>query len=172
VRANNKVPEQLQPMYMRIVREGDKWTQLYSYNGTTWTENVSFTHEITVEQVGVFAGNTPYKGQTPAHTALIDYFFNTASPIVPEDSFYKLTPNVEGSGNIQFKPDKPGYYCGEEVTLTAVGSPGWGFIGWDGDVTGSNPTRTITVDRHMEIIARFQQGAASYRQFMPFVRRP
>ena len=172
VRANNKVPEQLQPMYMRIVREGDKWTQLYSYNGTTWTENVSFTHEITVEQVGVFAGNTPYKGQTPAHTALIDYFFNTASPIVPEDSFYKLTTSVEGSGNIQFAPNKPGYYCGEEVTLTAVGSPGWGFIGWGGDVTGSNPTRSITVDGHMNIVARFQQGAASYRQFMPFIRRP
>ena len=172
VRANNKVPEQLKPMYMRIAREGDKWTQSYSYDGTNWTENGSFTHPIAVKQVGVFAGNTPYKGQTPAHTAVIDYFFNTAAPIVPEDSFYKITPSVEGSGNITFKPNKPGYYCGEEVTVTATGSPGWGFIGWGGDISGSLPTRTIIVDKDMEIIARFQQGAASFRQFLPFVNRP
>jgi hypothetical protein len=172
VRANNKVAEQLKPMYMRIVREGDQWTQLYSYDGTSWTQNASFSHPMTVKQVGVFAGNTPYKGQTPAHTAVIDYFFNTAAPIVPEDSFYKITSSVEGSGNIKFQPNKAGYYCGEEVTLTATGSPGWGFIGWGGDITGSNPTRTITVTGDMDIVARFQQGAAGFRQFMPFIQKP
>ena len=171
VRANNKVAEQLQPMYMRIVREGDAWTQLFSYNGTNWTENVKFTYDMTVTQVGVFAGNTPYKGETPAHTAVIDYFFNTASPIVPEDSFYQLDWDVEGSGTIEVNPDKPGYYCGEQVTLTAVGSPGWSFAGW-ADNTSSNPTRVITIPQTSTIIARFQEGDAIFRLMMPFVRRP
>lgn len=163
----NKVAEQLKPMYMRIVRAGDKWTQLYSYDGATWITNVTFTHPITVKQVGVFAGNTVYKGQTPAHTAVIDYFFNTASPIVPEDSFYKITSSVEGSGQIKLQPNKAGYYCGETVTVSAVGAPGWGFTGWDGDLSGSLPSRTITVNAHMNIIARFQQGAAGFRLLLP-----
>jgi len=41
---------------------------------------------LVVSQVGVFAGNFGSGGSpAPAHTALVDYFFNTASPIIPED---------------------------------------------------------------------------------------
>lgn len=166
-KSTNKVAEQLKPIYMRIVREGDKWTQLYSYDGTDWITNVTFTHPIIVKQVGVFAGNTAYKGKTPAHTAVIDYFFNSASPIVPEDSFYKITSSVEGSGQIKFQPNKAGYYCGEEVTVSAVGAPGWSFAGWDGDISGLLPSRTITVSDNMNIVARFQQGAYGFRVLMP-----
>jgi len=38
-----------------------------------------------VSQVGVFSGNFGSGGVVPAHTTLVDYFFNTASPIIPED---------------------------------------------------------------------------------------
>ena len=169
--SNNKVDEQLKPIYMRIVREGDKWTQLYSYDGKNWTENVSFTFKMNVKQVGIYAGNTPYKGDVPAHTAVIDYFFNSASPIVPEDSYYKLTAEVEGSGKVEFSPDKDGYYCGEEVTVTAVPSAGWSFAGWDGAITGTGTTRTFIVDeQHLNFIARFRQG--DYKTFMPFIQKP
>lgn len=169
--SNSKVDEQLKPIYMRIVREGDKWTQLYSYDGKNWTENASFTFDMTVKQVGIYAGNTPYKNAVPAHTAVIDYFFNSASPIVPQDSYYKLTAEVEGSGKVEFTPDKDGYYCGEEVTVTAVPSPGWSFAGWDGDITGAGTTRTFIVDeQHLNFIARFRQG--DYKTFMPFVQKP
>jgi hypothetical protein len=37
---------------------------------------------MNVTAVGVYAGNSP----STAHTAIVDYFFNTASPIIPEDS--------------------------------------------------------------------------------------
>ncbi|MBP6016428.1 MAG: DUF1349 domain-containing protein [Candidatus Promineofilum sp.] len=169
--SNNKVDEQLKPIYMRIVREGNKWTQFYSYNGEDWTENVSFTFEMVVKQVGIYAGNTPYKGNVPAHTAVVDYFFNSASPIVPEDSYYKPVAQIEGSGKVQFTPDKDGYYCGEEVTVTAVPSNGWSFAGWEGDITGSGATRTFIVDeQHLNFIARFRQG--DYKTFMPFVQKP
>jgi hypothetical protein len=45
---------------------------------------------LAVSQVGVFAGNA---GSNPAHTAVIDYFFNTALPIIPEDADNNLTCN-------------------------------------------------------------------------------
>ena len=72
-------------LYMRVGRQGNQWTQSYSYNGTTWFAAASFSHAMTVNQIGVFAGNA---GGTsaPAYTAVVDYFFNTASPINPEDN--------------------------------------------------------------------------------------
>ena len=169
---NQRLPDTPGPMYMRIIREGNKWTQFYSFDGATWTQYVTFTHDMTVKQVGVFAGNTGFKGSVPAHTAVVDYFFNTASPIEPEDSFYKITPNVVGSGKITLKPNKAGYYCGEEVTATAAGSPGWSFLEWTGDISGSLPTRTFTVTDHMDIGAVFQQGDAIFRQYLPFANKP
>src|SRR5690606_23906533 len=72
------------PGYLRITRVGSTWGFSYSHNGTTWTSGGSFTHDMVVRNAGVFAGN---HGMTniPAHTAVVDYFFNTAAPIVPED---------------------------------------------------------------------------------------
>lgn len=74
------------PLYLRVTRAGDLWTQDYSYDGQNWTNNVSFTHALSVNQVGPFAGNFQRPSSSPpAHTAIIDYFFNSAAPIVPED---------------------------------------------------------------------------------------
>jgi regulation of enolase protein 1 (concanavalin A-like superfamily) len=73
------------PLWLRVTRQGDKWTNSYSNNGTTWITLVSYTRAMTVTSVGVMAGNHSDGGVVPAHTALVDYFFNTASPIRPED---------------------------------------------------------------------------------------
>jgi len=72
------------PLYMRVRRQGDEWTQTYSYDGTTWLPWITFTHPITVTGIGIYAGNAP-GSSSPAHTASFDYFFETASPVVPED---------------------------------------------------------------------------------------
>lgn len=69
--------------FMRITRTGDTWVQEWSTDGTSWTTNVAFSHSLDVAEVSVFAGNAG--GSAPAHTAVVDYAFNTASPIVPED---------------------------------------------------------------------------------------
>ena len=60
------------PIYLRVRREGDVWTQSYSFDGVQWTAASSFTHSMNVADVGVFAGNAG--GNAPAHTALIDWF--------------------------------------------------------------------------------------------------
>jgi len=74
------------PMWLRVTRSGDTWTYATSSDGSAWTVRVSFSQALVVSQVGVFAGNFGSGGSpAPAHTALVDYFFNTASPIIPED---------------------------------------------------------------------------------------
>jgi hypothetical protein len=60
------------PLWLRVKREGNVWTQSYSYDGTTWAVAGKFQHALTVTKVGVFAGNAG--GSPPAHTGIIDYF--------------------------------------------------------------------------------------------------
>ncbi len=68
--------------YLRLTRTGDLWSFEYSTDGTNWTVAGSFTHALTVSAVGVLAGNT---GDATGYTAQVDYFENTASPIIDED---------------------------------------------------------------------------------------
>jgi hypothetical protein len=89
------------PQYMRVRRVGNDWTQFYSLNGISWNPTGTFTHTLTVQRVGVFAGNVATTPPEPAHTGIVDYFFNTASPIVPEDGSVavdSLPPLVTGVG--------------------------------------------------------------------------
>ena len=62
---------------------GDQWTARYSYDGVTWTTAGTFSHALTVWSVGVFAGNFD---PNPAYTAVVDYFFETSAPVLPEDA--------------------------------------------------------------------------------------
>ncbi|MFN0158707.1 MAG: invasin domain 3-containing protein [Bacteroidota bacterium] len=91
------------PILMRVRREGNIWTQSYSTNsGSSWVVSGSFTHIIAVDSVGAFIGNThTTSASTPAHTGRIDYFFNTRSPIVPEDSGFTPDPIPPTISNIQ-----------------------------------------------------------------------
>jgi regulation of enolase protein 1 (concanavalin A-like superfamily) len=71
------------PPFMRVKRTGDLWTLSYSYDDSVWTQAASFAYSMIVNRVGPFAGNS---GTTPpAYTALVDYVFNRALPLVPED---------------------------------------------------------------------------------------
>jgi hypothetical protein len=67
------------PLYLRVKRVGNQWTELFSYNGTTWMTAVSFSYTLVISSVGPFVGNygSP-ESSAPAFTGLIDYF-RTAS---------------------------------------------------------------------------------------------
>ncbi len=87
------------PMFLRVTRAGNQWTQWYSVDGVTWLQAVSFTHTLVVGTVGVFAENAG--GSAPQHIAVIDYFFNTASPISPEDANVPVDEVAPIMNNIQ-----------------------------------------------------------------------
>ena len=71
--------------FLRVNRTGDIWTFLYSSDGIIWNTAGDFSQALTVSSVGPFVANHIYDATTPAFTAIVDYFFNTASPIDPED---------------------------------------------------------------------------------------
>ena len=81
---NTAVAAAATPFWLRVTRSGSTWTFAYSADGSSWTTARTFTRIITVSQVGVFGGNDGSGASIPAHTALVDYFFDTASLISPE----------------------------------------------------------------------------------------
>ncbi|MDA1264786.1 MAG: DUF1349 domain-containing protein, partial [Planctomycetota bacterium] len=72
------------PLWMRVTRVGDQWSQAYSFDGNTWFGNGSaFGFVCAPTRVGLMAGNE--LPETNALGARFDYFFNSAAPLDPED---------------------------------------------------------------------------------------
>lgn len=149
------------PVYLKVLRNGDVWDFSYSYDGVAWTLGTSFTHALSVSSVGPCAGNFGSGASAPAHTAVVDYFFNTADPIVPEDgttlfSNALLSANTSGPGVVTIKPDQSTYICGETATLTAVPDAGYQFAGWSGDLTGTSNPASVVMNGDKTVTATFK----------------
>jgi hypothetical protein len=93
------------PHWLRVKRSGNLWTMSWSKDGTTFNTAVSYNYALQVTQIGPFAGNVGFNTSAPAFTALLDYFFNNASPIVPEDGVI-LSPSFN---RIVIDPAAPAY---------------------------------------------------------------
>lgn len=74
----------MSPVWVRVTRTGDTWTESWSLDGTNFTSAPSFTFPMSATKAGPFVGNC-CSTKSPAFTSSVDYFFNTASPIAPED---------------------------------------------------------------------------------------
>jgi len=160
------LPQGVAPIYLRVMRTGINWQLLYSYDGTQWiTDNgYRFEHLLQVSALSLFAGNA---GENPAHTALIDYFFNTANPISPEDAIgQQLGPIIispAGAGTATSQPINPtigNATCGSPVRLTAMPATGWVFDGWSsqsGAISGVENPKTTTFMADEIITANFKQ---------------
>lgn len=142
------------PMYLRTNRTGNVWTLSYSSNGQNWTQAAQFTFVLEATKAGVFAGNAV---QNPAMVSQIDYFFNTGSPIVPQDNARKITVSTTGSGTgtVTRTPQKNNYACNEAVTLEAVPAPDSVFSGWGGDLSGMTNPITVNMTEDLAISANF-----------------
>lgn len=151
------------PSYLRVTRVGNQWTYSFSSDGTTWTTAVAnYEHTMNVVKTGVFAANQKFgQEDAPAHTAIVDYFFNTSAPIVPEDGFtvgaFKLQVDKVGQGTVSVAPVKQTYECFDSVTLTASPADGWLFTGWSGDLSGASPQQTIVFERDYSVVANFSE---------------
>lgn len=149
------VPSKQEPIYLRLDRNGTQWEMAYRYESdATWTSGGGYriTHTLNVSELGFFAGNVS-DGVTssPAFKAVIDYFFNDAARISPEDAtalyLQGLAVSPAGIGVAASVPVTPTVggpaTCGNPVRLTATPNPGWSFDHWasaKGSVTGtSNP---------------------------------
>ncbi|MCL0077353.1 Ig-like domain-containing protein [Dehalococcoidia bacterium] len=67
-----------------------------------------------------------------------------------------IDPPASGTVSLSPEPDPDGRYTAQtEVTLTAEPAAGWRFDRWSGDVIGTEPTITLTMDAHKSVTAHF-----------------
>ncbi len=145
------------PTMLRVRRIGDSFARFYYQDGQ-WKGQAAYTMAITPIQIGVFAGAAATSGAAPAHTVVVDYFFNSDLPIIPEDANpMAVNVTVVGNGTVTKDPDKSSYTCGESVALAATTIPGWSFAGWSGDINASTPNTSVTIDGPKSVVATFTQ---------------
>lgn len=153
------------PLYLRVTRFGDNWTVAYSLNGTNWTDYITnYTRAMTVTAVDIHVGNASPDGiaPAPAFTAAVDYLFNTAAPIAPEDSDTHVPVlHTMGNGAVSITPNQPSYACGDAVTLTAAPSADWDFANWNGAIYGSTVNAAHTISSSNTITATFSYDYGS-----------
>jgi len=63
--------------------------------------------------------------------------------------------NPQGSGSVSLSPSGGRYANGTDVTITAVPSAGHLFSHWSADISGTNPSVTVTMDSSKMITANF-----------------
>ncbi len=153
------------PLYLWVEREfGNQWTVYYSTDGQDWTQVGPFYTTIAVSRAGVFAANLASRqagSDAPAHTALVDYAFNSVAPVNLEDApggGPALNAGVVGSGSVTRDPDEATYTCGQAVTVTAVPAPGWSFVNWSGALGGAVNPAQVVMTATQTVTATFAQN--------------
>ena len=175
IRFREAVPVPATPgLSMRVHRNGDQWKMMYRANDADpWigVPKNTFKFAMNVERVGIFAASQATSNQTtaPGHTALFDYFFNAAAPIVPEDANAPgITVSKVGQGTVSQTPPGPAYTCGQQVQLSATPAAGWEFLNWSGALNGVTPTQSLTVSGKHAVTATFVL-LESHKLFLPTV---
>ena len=98
-------------------------------------------------QVQVVAG-----GAGSLDTLADDYLYSATPPEVT------LTIQPSTGGSVGKSPDKTAYYLGELVSLVTTADPGWGFVGWSGDIEGQDDPLELIMDDDLSIAATFVEN--------------
>jgi hypothetical protein len=83
---------------------------------------------------------------------------------------YSLTVSISplDRGVVTKSPNKPIYFYGETVILTAIPDPGWHFSSWSGDAEGVTNPLTFIISGNANITANFSDV---YIIYLPMVMR-
>ncbi|WP_227938704.1 InlB B-repeat-containing protein [Alkalihalobacillus deserti] len=73
-----------------------------------------------------------------------------------------LVTTTSGEGTIKTLPQKDVYETGETIQIQAKPEPGWTFVRWEGDLTGTTPSQSVTMDSHLTIRAIFENAESTY----------
>jgi uncharacterized repeat protein (TIGR01451 family) len=84
------------PLWLKVRRTGNTWTESWSSDGTNYTTGGTFTYALTATKTGPWVGNYGNPASAaPATTAAVDYFYNVAN--IPAAPDLTLTKTHTGS---------------------------------------------------------------------------
>ena len=90
-------------------------------------------------------------------TITVDTNKNVTAVFVKE--IYTITTANVGMGMVGLSPQKTGYTYGEQVEVSVAPMSGWLFDHWEGDLNGTEMTKTITIDGNKTVTAFFRDYA-------------
>ena len=67
-----------------------------------------------------------------------------------------VTASPAAAGTVTKSPSANYYAPNSTVQLTAKANEGWKFVGWEGAVTGSTETVSVTMDKDKSVVAKFE----------------
>lgn len=148
------------PLYLRVFRSGDRWITGYSLTGnpSSWVTVATFPYMMDMDKIGLYAGNADAPS-APSHTAVIDYFRDADDAGFVDDAEVgdiAIDLTIVGNGTVTKNPDLAVYTCGQTVQLTANPAPGHSFVGWEGDLTGTQNPASVVMNRPKSITANFE----------------
>jgi len=94
---------------------------------------------------------------------------------------YSLTASCDQTkGGISVSPNQTNYPTGSLITISASTLPGYLFINWTGDISGTTPSVTLTMDTNKSITANFGQdtrdsdadGLSNYQEIVTHGTNP
>ncbi len=134
-------------VWLKVNRSASTWTMSYSTDNNSYTQAGQFNLTLNVDSVGVFAGNSG--SPAPAFVCNVDYFFNSSSPINPED------PTNFPAGSLSASRDSLPVGGGDVIlnwtstnAVSASIDQGIGTVALNGSVTaslGQSKTFTLTL---------------------------
>jgi hypothetical protein len=72
-----------------------------------------------------------------------------------------LSVTTAGGGSVAMDPPSGAYLSNGTAMVTATPAPGWTFLQWLGDVTGTNPVATVSMSRNRCVQAIFGTGLSN-----------
>lgn len=109
----DRVVAAVDSVHIRVVREGSTWMMTVQTDDGDPQTIGSFDRAMAPAAVGPFAANHGSGSSIPAFTALVDYVFDPADPIVPEDGFEEPDPEPDTT---------PPVISGITITPSATGA--------------------------------------------------
>jgi len=126
----------------------------------TWVRQVTGTGDVRGSAITVDGyGNVFMTGYFYGETA--DFKTTSLTNVGQADIFVaKLRTNVfsasaAGGGTVKILPEAVPYLGDPVVTFTAVPVPGWTFLQWTGDTTGTGPSSSLVLTRDKSVQAIF-----------------
>lgn len=95
-------------------------------------------------------------GTSPNITITMDSDKILVANFKSSPQIYTLSANVSPSGAGSVSPPGGDFEQDTQIVMIATPTPGYEFSHWSGDISGTNPTVTLTMDRDTNVVANFE----------------
>lgn len=149
------------PLTIHQVGEGEITEEVVQQRSTEYPYGTSVRLTATASEYWDFEGWSGALSDTSPEIIIeINEPKSVTATFVREE--YSLDQSVNGSGSIETEllsgtETENGYLSESEVELTANAEPGWRFVEWDGDLTGSEEVMDLFMDSDKSVTATFEE---------------